>query len=70
MDFSLEQVIASFSSWSWDRRRVDSIESIEEEVFGIKVKEDFVIFDADKPWVSLDPKIFFDDLDDEIEGRW
>ena len=34
------------------------------ELIGLVLKEDFDSFDADKPWVLLDPKIFFNGLGD------
>ena len=34
------------------------------------MKEEFDNFDANEPWFLLVPKIFFNDLGDEIEGMW
>ena len=56
VDFSFKQAIAVFSPWLWDERWFDSIESLEEEVFNTKEKEDFGIFIAEKPWVFLVPR--------------
>ena len=34
------------------------------DLIGLVLKEDFNSFDADDPWVSLGPKILFNDLGD------